>query len=681
MCKSFAQDTIIIGDHNLRGESIADRFHLYSSEDDISIREFLDRNRPNPKQIKNKVENLDFTTNCYFLEFVLVNPSRVDRNLVLQTARPITNEVVLWSEGMEWRTGDEMPVKDRAMIHKESALPIHLESGETRRFVLKVRSDGEALILPMRFWDEEVFVAAQSQQQFYSGIYYGVFLFVVLIYFIFYTQLRDKLFLTYTFYVLLSGLLQFALDGYLYRYFFPSGGYWADHLVIVIAGAAVFFALQYASRYLALEGRQKKITIVLEGLVLITMGLSLIPGLLNRLSYPAINAFSLISVLYLLIIAIRIRRSNAAISPLFMIGMVTLLLGAIIFISGNSGLINAPDITQNGLKAGALVETICLSILMAGKYRKLQEEKEQAQAQLLIELEEKNRLISESNVRLEEEVKERTKEIEQQRSELKEKNEDLVASIKYAERLQRALLTDREKFVSVFPESFIFFQPRDIVSGDFFWAEMIQPNEFWKKGLHVFAIADCTGHGVPGAFVSIVCNNLLKMAATNSAVNYPGEALDLIDAELQLILNSNRSSEIKDGMDISLCAIDPHSKRLFFAGARNNLLIVRNGEPTELKADKRSVGYRDSDEGQFTTLEFELENGDMIFAHTDGYPDQFGGPSGKKFLSKRLRELLTANAYSDLNLQELELANNFEEWRAGFEQVDDVLVAGVRFTG
>jgi two-component system, sensor histidine kinase LadS len=678
---AWTQDTLLLTEIPLNGTSIANQFHLYTSPSNISVQEFLVNAdvKKSKRPIKQSVENLDFTASSYFIDFVVVNTNKAARKFVLQTARPVTNEVVLWSEDTVLRTGDEMVFADRAMIYKESAFPIALEAGESKRFVLKIRSDGEALIIPMRFWNESDFVATQSEQQFYSGIYFGIFLFVVVIYFIFYTQLRDRLFLSYTMYIFLSGLLQFSLDGYMYRYVFPSGSYWVDHLVVVIAGGAVFFLLKYASRYLGLKKKQLFVAKVLKVLVLITISLSLIPGGWIQIGYPAINVFSLLSVIYLLVVAIQIRRTNSEISFLFMLGMSTLLIGVIVFIVGNAGIINAPDITQNGLKAGALVETICLSILMAGKYRKLQEEKEQAQAQLLVELEEKNMLISESNVRLEIEVKERTKEIESQREELKEKNEDLVASIKYAQRLQRALLTDKEKFFEVFPDAFVLFRPRDLVSGDFFWAERILPNGIWKKGLDVFAVADCTGHGVPGAFVSIVCNNLLKMAATNSSVNYPGEALDLIDSELQLILNSNRAGEIKDGMDISLCAIDPDSGRLFFAGARNSLLIVRKGEQIELKADKRSVGYREDLEGKFTTLEFKLQDGDMIYAFTDGFPDQFGGPFGKKFLSKKLREMLTEKAELPLVELEDELSREFESWKGSYEQVDDVLVAGVRF--
>lgn len=678
----LTQDTLLLTGELLDGRSIADHFSVGVSEESVSIEWFLKSKGKGLvwKQMKGSEQNFDFTAKTYFLDFVLNNKTGSDQKIVFETARPVTNEVTLFSEKTDYLySGDAIPFKDRAMPVQSSAFLLNLKKDEERRIIVRIKSDGESLVLPVRFWESDRFYQHTSNKWFIYGIYYGIFIFVTIIYLTFYVQLRDKLFLTYTLYVFLSGLLQFALDGYMYRFVFSSGGYFADHMVIVIAGGAVFFALQYASDYLRLKGKNRKITNWIERAVLLTIALSLFNGKVLEVCYVAINAISLLAVIYVLILSFRVRRLNPDISPLYVIGMLALLLGATIFIVGNTGLLDVPEVTQYGLKAGALVETIFLSILMAGKYKSMQDEKERAQTQLLVELEEKNKLISESNVKLEAEVKARTREIEEQRSQLKEKNEDFVASIKYAERLQKALLTDEVKFRSVFEDTMIFFRPRDIVSGDFYWAEEIRANELWPDGLKVFAVADCTGHGVPGAFVSIVCNNLLKMAATSPKVNYPGEALNLIDRELQVILNSGRRELLRDGMDVALVAIDPKRKKAYFSGARSGLLIVRKGEEIILRPDKRPVGYKEESDEQFVTQEIDLESGDMLYAFSDGYPDQFGGPKGKKFLSKRLRELLCENASHPGVDQETILAATFDSWRGKLEQVDDVLVVGVRF--
>lgn len=676
---SSAQDTIVMNPEITTGRSIADRFHIYTFNEDLSLKDFdPERSRDMRSKMSNSVENFDFTAKTYFIDFVLINRDTIDQRIVLETARPITNEVFLRTvDGDLQLSGDAIPFKQRAIPVQESAFPILLKAGAAQRFVLRIKSDGESLTIPMRFWDNDGFYHHVGTKWFVYGIYYGIFLFVILIYFTFYIQLKDRLFLTYSFYVFFSGFLQFALDGYMYRFIFPNGGYWADHAVIIVAGIAVFFALRYASSYLGLRDTGKRIIGIISGVVLLTILISLFEGWIMELSYVLINLISLIAVLTLLVISFQARKRNPNISPLYLIGILALLTGAIIFILGNSGVFPSIEITQYGLKAGALTETVFLSILMAGKYKALQKEKEEAQRQLVKELEEKNKFITESNVRLEEEVKQRTQEIEQNRQELKDKNEDLLSSIKYAERLQQALLTDKRKFQSVFKDSFIFFRPRDIVSGDFFWADEIKPNKIWPKGLKVFAVADCTGHGVPGAFVSIVCNNLLKLAATSPEVNYPGEALELIDKELQIIFNKDRSDAIKDGMDVSLVAIDPDQNRLYFSGARNSLLISREGQELVLEATKRSVGYTEDATIEFTTTMFQLQNGDMVFAFSDGFPDQFGGEKEKKYLSKRLRSFLCHNSKLPMSEQESVLSAEFEAWKGRLEQIDDVLVVGV----
>lgn len=681
-----AQDTLYIEPNtHLLNTSISPKFTLYASPEKMSIDAFFKlRGTLTSRKLKNKLENLDFTTGTYFIDFVLINRTGKDQQFVLEAARPITNEVDLYdgTGKLLGRSGDGIPFSSRSIQSNRSSHPIYLKDGETQHYVLKLSSDGEMLSLPITLWDRVSFDVQDRNRQFHYGIFYGVYLFVLVIYFNFYVLLRDRLFLLYSLYVFASGLLQFALDGYAYEYFFPAGGYFAQHQVVVIAGIATLFVLLYAEQYLELQGRIRKITMAFAALVVTTILVSLIPGKAYELSYPLINGFSLLSVVFLLVISLRIRRSNPNVSRLFLIGLSALLCGALLFILGNFSIINLPGPTQNALKLGSLIQIAFLSILMARKYKTLQEEKENAQRQLLIELEEKNQLAEQTNIRLELEVAARTQEIEKQRSLLKEKNEDIVASIKYAERIQKAVLSNEEKFKSILPDSFVMYQPKDIVSGDFFWIDRIQPNEHWSQGLIVYATADCTGHGVPGAFVSIICNNLLKLGKTRSEVNNPGEALDFANSEINESLNSEFvREEIRDGMDIALCAIDPSTNILYFAGARNGVYIVRGKELIEVKGDRKSIGgLEDGKAERFSNQAIQLESGDILYTTSDGYLDQFGGPDGKKFNSKRFKELLLSIAGDPLNHQQSTLENTFDIWKDVQEQVDDVLVIGVRIS-
>ena len=682
----YAQDTIIIDNsRESLNTSIANCFTLYESSDEMSGDYFLSQGKRklSGSKLQHSTENLNFTASNFFIHFVLLNQTSTTQDLAFETGRPITNLITLQniSTGKKHLTGDALEFSSKSIATNRSIIGIMLPPKSANEFLLTLASDGEVISLPIIFWEKNRFEKQDRMEQFSSGIFYGIYFFVIIIYLTFYIILKDNLFLIYTAYVFMAGLLQFALDGYLHQYVLTSGGYATQHAVIVIAGLTVFFVLLYATHYLDLSGKLKKASIVFASVVLLTVSLSLIPGKIYELCYPLINGFSLIAIVYLLIIALRIRRKNANISRLFVLGMFALLVGAIIFILGNFSIIDAPYITQRSLKAGGLIEIICLSILMAGRYKSIQEEKEIMQLRLLEQMKEKHKIVSESNIRLEQEVRERTKKIEDQRILLKQKNDDMVSSITYAEKIQSALLSNVEKFKAFLPNSFVFFRPKDIVSGDFFWIEKIEPSKKWPQGLIVYATADCTGHGVPGAFVSIICNNLLKLGKAHKEIQSVGQVLDYVNTEINQTLNSKYgNTQIRDGMDVALCAIDIHNMKLYFSGAKNGVYIIRKGALIEVKGDRKGIGYSYGENKKFTTQSIPLEKNDVLYTFSDGIVDQFGGPKQKKLTSKRLKELLLSLEKESIEVQHDKIEQAFDTWKGDVDQIDDVLLIGVRIS-
>ena len=219
------------------------------------------------------------------------------------------------------------------------------------------------------------------------------------------------------------------------------------------------------------------------------------------------------------------------------------------------------------------------------------------------------------------------------------------------------------------PDSFILYQPKDIVAGDFYWIEKINNSI-------IFASADCTGHGVPGAMVSVVCHTAMNRAVNEFKLFEPN---DILDKTREIVLETFEKSDedVNDGMDIALCSIDFRNKKLKFSGANNGLCLVRNNDVLQIKPDKQPIGnYKDAK--PFTNHELDLKPGDVIYTFTDGYPDQFGGPKGKKFMYKRFRELLLDIHSKPMQEQHNLLLNTFNNWRNNLEQVDDVCVVGVR---
>ncbi len=248
------------------------------------------------------------------------------------------------------------------------------------------------------------------------------------------------------------------------------------------------------------------------------------------------------------------------------------------------------------------------------------------------------------------------------------KNEEIMASINYAERIQNAILPDVELFENYFPESFILYKPKDIVAGDFYWLEKV-------GGKIVFAVADCTGHGVPGAMVSVVCHHALSRSVNEFKLTSPGKILDKT-RDLVVEEFSKNVNELSDGMDISLCVLD--GRTLHYAGAFNPLWLVRGNNLIETKGDKRPIG-KFMDNTSFTEHQIEIESGDRIYLFSDGFADQFGGPKGKKYMSKNFKKWLLDNNRAKIKDQGVDLAKEFDRWRGQIEQIDDVCVMGVQF--
>lgn len=264
-------------------------------------------------------------------------------------------------------------------------------------------------------------------------------------------------------------------------------------------------------------------------------------------------------------------------------------------------------------------------------------------------------------------LEEKNQLITKQKKIVEEKNQEIIDSMEYAKRIQAAILPPDSLVQSVLPDSFVLYLPKDIVAGDFYWLEQ-------KNNTTYIAAADCTGHGVPGAMVSVICNNALNRSVREFGANEPNEILNKA-RELVISEFEKSEDEVKDGMDIALCAIE--GAKLRFSGAHNPLWIVRNGELLETKADKQPVGKFAASKN-FTNQLIELQRGDQIYLFSDGYADQFGGPKGKKFKAKSFKDLLIEIKDKNMSEQKVILQTTIRKWRGELEQVDDICVIGIK---
>ena len=329
-----------------------------------------------------------------------------------------------------------------------------------------------------------------------------------------------------------------------------------------------------------------------------------------------------------------------------------------------------PEITRNTIR------------LIVNRLRKLNDKNTAAmrkrQEELTKEVEERTRDLQIKNEELNnafDEIKAQNEHLAQAYKEIGEKNEEITASIRYARRIQSALLPTQEYVQRHFPEFFTLYRPKDIVSGDFYWfAE--------KEGKLFFAAVDCTGHGVPGAFMSVLGNSLLNQLVKEHGITQPAEILNQLHARVVDTLKQvDPNSVTSDGMDLALCAYDPVPRTLLYAGAQRPLVHFREREMTEIPGDKFSIGGTGFSRMRepYSQHRIFMQPGDTVDIFSDGYADQFGGERGRKMQASRFVSLLGEIVELNMELQHTRLEQFFDEWRGPLDQLDDVLVFGLRF--
>jgi len=289
------------------------------------------------------------------------------------------------------------------------------------------------------------------------------------------------------------------------------------------------------------------------------------------------------------------------------------------------------------------------------------------------ELRENERVLEAKVIERTEEVVRQKEEIEIQNRKLEILYKHITDSIRYAKRLQDAILPAQATIERLLPDSFVLFKPKDIVSGDFYWL-------FETKTRIFIAVVDCTGHGVPGAFMSIVAHNMLNQIVKEKPQLNAAEFLDELNSLAGNTINQHsEETAVRDGMDMTLCILDKETNMMDIAGANNPLYIFRNENLQEVKADKLPIGYlEDRPSKKFTNNRIQLDKGDTLYLFSDGYADQFGGPKGKKFMVGQFRSFLGQIHKAPMKEQYRTLDLTIEQWRGNLEQVDDILVVGFR---
>ncbi|NEN24582.1 SpoIIE family protein phosphatase [Cryomorpha ignava] len=604
---------------------------------------------------------------------------------VLEVKNPILNVCNLYEiEGntarVLFKAGDEKDFSERPVPHINYQFPVWLQPNSTREFILKVSAKGEQLQVPIGLWTNAELSLRDEKDRLLRGIYFGIILFVLLFNLFIYLIIKEKSTLWYVFYVFALLMLQLSLGGFAHRYFWPESTYLTNIANPFFASASIFALIKFTQQFLNLKEfypRLNKVFALMAHLVAINMLLALIyTPLFFKISVLSINTIALILNAMILPTVIMVMRKNFKPARYFLYAFIILVGSVFLFILNNFGLYESDFYATYGLQIGSALEVILLSFAIVDKFKIFREE---AYTRLVTITDMK----AKANEVLEKKVTERTHEIAMQKQIVEKQKEEIVDSIRYAERIQKSILPTMAEIEGLFGDNFVLFKPRDIVSGDFYWFGKTHEDHPWKgkTNLRHFAAVDCTGHGVPGALMSMLGHNSLEQCLTAKGVESPGDALDFLNNEIIAALQHDSSGElnVSDGMDIAFCTYDPDSRLLSFAGAKNNLYILRNGEFIELKGDRKAIGLEEinADNG-FTNHEIRLDPGDMVYTFTDGYPDQFGGDRNKKLKSKTLLQKIADFAHLEMDEQKNALLHAFDEWRGENEQIDDVCMLGIK---
>lgn len=627
---------------------------------------------------------------AYWLRFKIINNSERNKFWLFEYFDSSIQQIMFFAPDAkggfnEYAAGNHLSFDNKYIYHKNFVFPISPIIGVEQNYYARIKSSHLIFMLGV-VRSYERFASYALYEYYFLGVFYGIILAMAIYNFLLFLTIKDRTYLYYVLYVLSSGFLCAVLDGTGFHFVWPDFPQFNQNAFSLSLFLMSLWALMYTQGFVSLKTATKFHFNILELVIIFRMCIFII----GQLFFPSLREFVVIDIFVLFICyvsgIISYKTGNTS-TKYFVFGFTLLFIGYIISnltINSIFGFTLPNNIyTVYCFNIGIILEMILLSYALADKIKVFIQEHHQTQTSLITQLKEKDEFREVLNKELEQKVVARTAELSKKTNLLEEKNtelsrlyEEVKDNIKVAKWIQESILPPDSLIKKHLHHNFVYYRPKDVVSGDFYW--------FYAKGSKKYiAAVDCTGHGVAGAFMSIIGYDMLNQIVRNTENEHINAAqiLDkLNEGVIDTLRQKQRDAKTRDGMDINLCIFDTKTNIVNYAGAVNYLYIIRNNELLKLVADPFSIGIPKTGEiKMYTNHLFQLQSGDFVVQYSDGYSDQLGGNDGyKKFLYPRFRNLLLSICNYPVDQQYDVLDKVFTEWMGNWEQTDDILVIGTK---
>ncbi len=637
-----------------------------------------------------------YGSGAVWLRLKIANHSTSHKICYLRYPYPMVRNISVYQFGIN-RTLDSSfaGLEASALLQQtQSAKPIFkilLLPSEIKTLYIRVENKGVEFPLPLHLHSEMSLLSRNEYSLLLSGIMYGLTLFIILLNLFLYINLRKQLYIRFILYALSAGFYLSIRDGLAMRYFWDYSLWISSQAQFIGAVLPSIFFLRFTQGAVKSDYFMPRLHRVMQILIYVNIFFIGLSFLFEIPPYWLCNLLICLSFMPIFIASIKsINLKSLSLPIYFLVATTTVAIGTMLLLLKNFGYVNN-DTGELGLRIGFILQLIIVSFGLTAMFKNILNDNNK---QSILNLRKLNELKDQINIDLEIQVDERTQELAMKNNELtsamrelgaerdiyqvqrdliRKQTDETASSIRYTQRLQQNLSDNCLHNLDIFEGYFILNRPKAIVSGDFFWVKRV--------GHHLLvAIADCTGHGVPGAFMSVLGITFLNDIVRYDHLIAPDSILSSLRSKVIESFSGERQNEhsSKDGMDLALISINTETLELQFSGAYNPLYIVRETELLSFSGDKMPIGIHEKQNVPFTSYKVQLHKEDKLYLFSDGYVDQFGWRTGKKFKHVQFKQILLELNDVPIEAQKSVLEKTLNNWIGDLEQVDDIMILGIK---